>query len=134
MKLKMIKLLEVGNYILGETNDLTKILYLSEKGSFAWVNAKGVGEILVLTSKQFKPNFILAQGKYRIYSVKDEPKLSDTIHLELFVGQGTFQGYLLITGFPNLEHKRVKIIPTEESITRSPTENLNKRQFFFEHT
>jgi hypothetical protein len=53
-----------------------------------------------------------------MYLVKDEPNLSDLTHLELLVGEGVWQGYLLPIGLPN-GVKRRKIIPTKEIITTS---------------
>ena len=115
----MIRLLNQGDYQLTEARDITKILRLSGKGVFAWINTGKVGEILVATSGEFSNLYTLASGKYRIYEVKNEPSLTDTLHLELFTGKSLWQGYLLITGFPTTEHKRSRIIPTTEIITRS---------------
>lgn len=115
----MIRLLKHGDYHLIETRGATRILELSGKGNYVWVNASGIGEILVFSQGQYQTSFILAQGKYRIYEVKDEDKLTDTIHLELFIGDGIWQGYLLITGLPTGGHKRSRILPTKEIITKS---------------
>lgn len=115
----MILLLEHGSYGLTETVGNAKMLNLSEIGVYAWIYATGIGEILVASGKKNPTGHILAMGKYRIYQVKDESKLTDTIHLELFVGEGIWQGYLLITGLPKGEHKRARIVPTKEIITRS---------------
>ncbi len=130
----MIKLLKHGDYKLIETPGLTKILYLSENGTFAWINAEGIGEILVSSHKNHRMDYILSQGKYRVYSVKDEPKLTDTFHLELLVGKGFWQGYLLLTDFPKGVKKRSRIIPTKEVISKSTSINLEEREFFFKHT
>lgn len=115
----MIKLVKHGDYKLIETKGLTKILSLSDKGTYAWVNAEGIGEILVSSHKKHQADYVLACGKYRLYEVKDEPKLADTFHMELSVGKGCWQGYLLVTGFPTNEHKKNRIIPTKEIITKS---------------
>lgn len=120
----LIRLLNHGDYELTETKHLTKILRLSDKGTFAWINAGEVGEILVATEGQFKDLYILASGKYRIYEVKDEDKLTDTLHLELLTGKASWQGYLLATGLPTPNHKRTRIIPTEEIITKSKPPSL----------
>jgi hypothetical protein len=42
------------------------------------------------------------------------------MHLELEVGEGYWQGYLLLSGLPNDDHKRARIIPTTETITTNP--------------
>lgn len=112
----MICLLENGKYSLFETSGHTRVLEIDNKEDFAWINT-GVGEILVHSEQAFKPKERIAEGSYRLYSVKDEPKLTDLKHLELFVGEGKWQGYLLPTGLPEGKKKRSKIIPTEEIIT-----------------
>lgn len=114
----MIKLVQEGQYKLIETKGQTKILLLGRK-TFAWVNAADIGEILVTSHKTHKTDQILAVGKYRLYEVKDEPKLTDLLHLELLVGDGIWQGYLLPTGLPTDQKKRNRIIPSLEVITRS---------------
>lgn len=122
----MIKLLVHGNYRLTETRHITKILELSDLGTFAWINAGEIGEILVLSEK-YPRLYTLASGNYRLYQVKDEPGLTDTTHLELFTGKGTWQGYLLPTGLPVSSHKRSRIIPTSEIITRSKQVSLKEK-------
>jgi len=74
----MIKLINNGDYQLTETRGLTRIIKLSDKGVFAWVNAGEIGEILVATTGKFPDLYVLANGKYRIYEVKDEPRLGYT--------------------------------------------------------
>lgn len=115
----MIKLIREGQYTLIETKGQTKIITLNSKKLFAWINAADIGEILVTSHKSHKIDHILAMGKYRMYEVKDEPKLTDLVHLELLVGEGVWQGYLLPTGLPNDKKKRNRIIPTNELITKS---------------
>lgn len=114
----MIKLLQHGEYRLTESKGLKKILDLSEQGLYVWLNASGIGEILVPARKKIPEQYILSQGKYRVYQVKGEPELTDTLHLELLVGEGRWQGYLLLTGFPRTDHIKTRIIPTKELITR----------------
>lgn len=114
----MIKLLKEGYYKLIETKGHTKILNLEGK-DYAWVNATGIGEILVASYNPFETDHVLAVGKFRIYDVKDEAGLTDLLHLELFVGFGEWQGYLLTTGLPTGQSIRKRIIPTSEIITKS---------------
>jgi hypothetical protein len=115
----MIKLTQEGQYKLIETKGQTKILILDEDKTFAWINAADIGEILVTSHKSHITDNILAIGRFRIYSVKKESDLTDLYHIELHVGNGTWQGYLLPTGLPNDKKKRNRIIPTEEIITKS---------------
>lgn len=115
----MIKLIREGSYTLMETSEMTKILILDKKNKFAWVNIKNIGEILVATVNTHTLSNVLANGKYRLYEVKNEPKLIDLMHLELFVGNGVWQGYLLTSGLPTKKDIRNRIIPTKEVITRT---------------
>lgn len=112
----MLSLVRNGDYSLLETKDQVKILKLDEK-FYAIVNAGNIGEILVFSRKKFTKDLVLAKGCYRVYKVKNEPDLTDLMHLELFVGRNTWQGYLLPTGFPTNTKTRSRIIPTSEIIS-----------------
>jgi len=79
--------------------------------------AGDIGEILVSSHRPHKIDHKLAVGRYRLYDVEDEPKLADHQHLELFVGDGQWQGYLLLTGLPTEKKLRSRIVPTNELIT-----------------
>lgn len=114
----MIKLIDQGKYSLIETRRQTKILSLGEKNVFAWVSAGELGEILVASHNPHKADHVLSSGKYRMYEVKGEPRITDLVHLELLVGNGKWQGYLLPTGLPNGK-RRSRIVPTNEMITKS---------------
>jgi len=115
----MIKLVSQGTYHLIETKGHTKILTLDKRKTYAWINIQNVGEILVTSHKSHEVDHLLAAGNYRIYDVKDEPNITDLLHLELFVGEGLWQGYVLPTGLPDNEKKRNRIIPTKELITKT---------------
>jgi hypothetical protein len=115
----MIKLEQSGDYRLIHTKGQVQILILDKHQTFAWVYAEDIGEILVSSHTPHKADHVLSVGPYRIYRAEDEPNLTDTLHLELMVGGGTWQGYLLVTGLPNEEKKRSRIIPTHELISRS---------------
>jgi hypothetical protein len=115
----MIKLVTSGTYKLIETKNQVKILYLDGQ-AYAWVEPIEIGELLVYSHEVHKSDCILAIGDYRIYDVKDEPKLSDLQHLELEVGKNSWQGYLLLTGLPGKQKKRARIIPTIETISKNP--------------
>lgn len=117
----MIQLKQEGQYRLIETKQQTKILTLDNKKTYAWVNVSDIGEILVTSVTPHKTDNILAIGKYRIYKVKGEPKLTDLLHIELLVGEGKWQGYLLTTGLPTTRNIRKRIIPTNEVITMTTT-------------
>ena len=120
----MIKLLKKGKYSLIETRNDIKILKL-DTVSYVWVFTRSIGEMLVATHRGHKTDQKLSKGNYILYEVKDEPKLTDTLHLELAIGEGDWQGYLLITGFPrdlpagrHGRKTRSRIIPTNERITK----------------
>ena len=112
----MITTLRTGLYKLIETKHNTKVLYL-DNDVFAWVEPKNIGEILVASHKTHRTDCILSMGHFHIYDVKDEPNLSDQIHLELEAGRNVWQGYLLLSGLPDVHKKRGRIIPTMETIT-----------------
>lgn len=113
----MIRLIDSGNYRLIETKTGTKVLELNDS-TYAWVNAKGIGEILVASHTQHKTDCVLSVGKFKYYDVgEDEPNITDLPHLELEVGLGQWQSYLLLTGLPDDDKKRTRIIPSEDAIT-----------------
>ncbi|MDQ5972738.1 MAG: hypothetical protein QG553_897 [Patescibacteria group bacterium] len=115
----MIRLRANGIYKLIETQHHTKVLYLDQQ-VFAWVDAKGIGEILVASHNVHKSDCVLGLGRYRLYEVEDEAYASDLTHLELEVGGRYWQGYLLLSGLPNDQKIRGRIIPTREVITDNP--------------
>src|SRR3990170_4731603 len=107
-----------GEYRLIETKNATKILKINGIKSFAWINAKNIGEILISTFKKHLADYTLCIGNYRLYEVREEPEIVDGFHLELFVGEDTWQGYLLPTGLPTKKKIRNRIIPTKELLTK----------------
>ncbi len=115
----MIRTVRQGLYRLQESKGGNKILTLDDTETFAWVDTNGIGDILITSHKSFPKDQLLAKGNFRIYEVKDEPDLTDLLHLELHVGNGTWQGYLLPLGLPDEINKRHRIIATEETITRT---------------
>jgi hypothetical protein len=121
----MIKLIKEGRYRLFETKNQTKVLVLDKKNTYAWINAAEIGEILVSSEKEHSVDCILSVGNFRMYEVNDEPKLVDTIHLELCVGSGAWQGYLLPLGLPTAKEKKHRIIPTTELISRTARSHIS---------
>lgn len=115
----MIRLLKEGTYRLIESKSQTKILTLDSQFSYAWIMAYDIGEILVSSHQTHAEDCVLSVGKYRIYEVEQESNLSDQLHIELCVGTGLWQGYLLPTGLPTETKKRSRIIPTQEVISRT---------------
>lgn len=115
----MITLNRTGFYKLIETKANVKILYL-DNNTFAWVEPKNIGEILVVSHKIHRTDCVLAMGHYRLYNVEEEPYLSDQQHLELETGRTSWQGYLLLSGLPDDHKIRGRIIPTHEIITGNP--------------
>jgi len=117
----MIELLSSGSYRLLESKADTKILILSpeegETQTFAWITAKDIGEILVTSRKDHDVQCVLSMGEYNLYDVEDDPNLVDLKHLELYVGDNVWQGYLLPTELPTEKDKRNRIIPTDEVIS-----------------
>ncbi len=124
----MIYLKKSGRYKLIETKADIKILYL-DKHIYAWVNAKNIGEILVTSHKKHITDAILNIGKYNIYEVTDEPNITDLTHLELEVGDGVWQSYLLLTGLPDDEKIRSRIIPSKTHITNNPHFKVSRNNY-----
>lgn len=112
----MIKLITKGKYRIIWAKDRQRILYLEDQG-YLWSHAKGIGELLTFSKHPHKLSYTLAEGKYRIYAVKNEPKYVDLRHLELSVGPNLWQGYLLLTGLPTAIKIRSRIVPTSEVIS-----------------
>lgn len=123
----MVKLQQAGRYRLIETKNQIKILYLDDE-TYAWINAKNIGEILVSSHNPHKTDCVLSMGNYWIYDVVDEPDLSDHIHLELAVGNGRRQGYILLSGLPGPDNQRVRVIPTHELVTAKILRNDKGRK------
>lgn len=112
----MISVSRAGWYKLIETRDSVKILYLDDE-AFAWVRARGIGNILVASHNPHRLDSLLSLGRYNLYDVEHEAALTDLQHLELEVGSEAWQGYLLPTGLPTDKRTRTRIIPTPQLIT-----------------
>lgn len=115
----MITLRKTGWYKLIETKRGTKVLYLNND-VYVWIERASIGEILVISRDKHKSDCVLSVGRFNLYDVEDEPNLFDLKHLELEVGENTWQGYVLLSGLPNSQHKKARIIPTDELITGTP--------------
>jgi len=115
----MVTHLRSGHYRLIETRRQIKILALDDTETYAWIWSEAVGELLISSHSSHHTDHILATGEYKLYDVTDEPELTDLEHLELSIGEGRWQGYLLLSGLPTDTHTKVRIIPTTECITGS---------------
>lgn len=117
----MISIINRGQYRLIETTEKKRILILNNKDTFAWFNVGNAGEIIERFYGKIQEENTLAEGSYRLYHVHYEEKLTPEIHLELFVGEGKWQGYLLPEGLPvstKKQEKQYPITPTKELITK----------------
>ena len=114
----MIKVIEKGTYKLSITKVSNRILSLSGNRNYAWLHIGKIGEILVLLKTLPQTNYTVFVGPYQIYEVKDEPDFTDTVHLELYIGRGEWQGFLLTTGLPTVEDPKNRIIATKELIIK----------------
>lgn len=121
----MITLLKSGTYKLFETKRHTKMLYLDDD-SYVWMGTGILGEVVPLSYKPHKTDCLFAVGRYELYEAHQEPGLSDQVHLELEVGNGRWQGYLLLSGLPGGNRQRGRIIPTTEIVkVRKVTKEAN---------
>lgn len=121
----MIKVVLCGKYRLVETVEHLKVLYLDD-AVYLWQYEPGTGDVLVLIGYQYPAGYTLACGNYRVYEVTDEPRFSGHIHLELYLGDQHWQGYVLEAGLPP-KHSQSFIAPTAEVITKktSWTEDIS---------
>jgi hypothetical protein len=124
----MISVIQSGQYKLIETKHNTKILYLDNL-TYAWVEPQNIGELLVASRRVHKTDCMLSLGHYFIYDVVNESALSDQIHLELEVGKNHWQGYLLLSGLPDKNKKRVRILPSQEIISGNKKFQSSKASF-----
>lgn len=113
----MIKLVKKGKYKLVGTPDHKIILFLDEQG-YHWGHAKRIGLLLTFSKHAHRLSYLLTQGEYKMYDVKNETQLVDLYHLELSLGRGRRQGYLLLTGLPTSKKIRSRIVPTAELIPK----------------
>lgn len=112
----MVKVLKSGKYQLIETKQQIKILYL-DKTPYVWLHLPGIGHVLEHTNKPHKADHILSIGSYRLYDVEKDERYSKHKHLELFISDGVWQGYILLTGLPNKKNPRTRIVATREVIS-----------------
>jgi len=122
----MIKILQKGKYLLVMNKGNDKTIYLDSQG-YHWTNAKGIGEILTFCKSDHKLEYVLGEGKYILYQVKNEPKLIDLQHLELSYDDAKWQGYLLLTGLPTKKKLRSRIIATKETISDAKTKKSTSK-------
>lgn len=115
----MIRTIRHGFYKLIATKHHVKVLYL-DNNTFGWPELTKYSEMLVVSHRKHRADALLSMGYYNLYEVADEPSITDNFHLELEVGQGAWQGYLLLTGLPDNHKTRGRIIPTKETITGNP--------------
>lgn len=115
----MIDLVQTGAYTLSESRHGIKLLRLGRK-TLPWVVNPRIGSLLILSLNPHVEYEVLSKGVFRLYNVMDEAKLVDLQHLELEVGEGMWQGYLLPGGLPTTFATRKRIIPTRECITHNP--------------
>lgn len=116
----MIDLIRDGHYELAETATHTHLLTLDGAEHYAWVLAKGIGEILITAKHHHQIIRVLARGQYIQFNVADEIGLHAGEHLELALGDGQWQGYWLPHGLPNGKYRRL-VVPTWESIAAEPS-------------
>jgi hypothetical protein len=112
----MITLTRQGTYRLVDAKDKRRMLYLDDQG-YIWKFAPGIGDLLLFSKHPHKRDNLIAQGLYRIYDVRDEPHFVDLQHLELSIQPSVWQGYLLLTGLPDAQKVRARIVPTNETIS-----------------
>jgi hypothetical protein len=112
----MITRVDGGAFELTETRHGTKILALNDE-PYVWIVAPGIGSLLIYTDQPQEASEILSKGHFRLFTVRDEPELSDLLHLELEFSKNEWQGYLLPTGLPDEMDTRKRLIATHQTIS-----------------
>ncbi len=83
-----------------------------------WTAKRAGNELVRLPDYVVKESdSVLAKGRYRLYGVQGETELANRYHLELLVGPGCWQGYLLLDDLPSGRSVTAKIQPTAELIS-----------------
>jgi hypothetical protein len=113
----MITVLSTGTYQLYKKDPL-RILTLNGKKKFLWEKSRDATGQLRFWTPQDNIEELSASGAFRLYDVKKETDLTDGMHLELFVGEGDWEGYLLKDKLPNAKRKECDIVKTDECITK----------------
>jgi len=116
----MIQLIGSGSYRLNGAGDSARLITLvsyKDRRTYAWGVSNG---IQLVDQEPDETYYALGAGKYRLYQVSDEPGLTNQLHLELSLGEGIWQGYLLPEGLPD-RRKTKTMIPVKELITKSFT-------------
>ena len=107
----MIHIVQRGLYSLVKTRSRKMILILDKKNIFklSRQNIQLLSQVNDIACK-------VCMCAYRLYDVKDEGMLTDQMHLELCIGKGHWQGYLLPEGLPTKHTSKKPIVPTQELI------------------
>jgi len=113
----MVKKIKEGKYELFETKSGSRVINLNGHGKYVWLKIENIGEVLAKSEKNYNPDRILAKGYFRLYDILNEPELTDLPHLEVCIGLGQWQGYLLPRGLPGKGGKH-RIIPTGEILSK----------------
>ncbi len=79
----------------------------------------GQGKITFITKSEFSFTKDVITGKYRKYEVKNEQSFKNGVYLELSVGMGKWNCYILPTGLPNKNSPEKSILVTKECITKT---------------
>ena len=109
----MIKVVSKGDYILYEDHNKRKILKLGDAKLLYWTDSK----IIQAMNNSANPKDTLSLGKYRLYKILDEPQLTNNYHLELYVGNKQWRGYLLSSNILKTRMPVVAISATNELIS-----------------
>lgn len=112
----MITVIDRGSYCLLENKKQGKMLIFDGKKSYSIKDYGSLKKIYFNPLRNVKNDCLLCMGNFRLYKVSNEEHLSSNFHLELNIGQGQWQGYLLPKGLP--KNRTInKIIPTQELIS-----------------
>ncbi len=106
-----------GRYELFETTHGHRILVLSDKQWFAWVEGQK-GEILVLSDSDHEKDHTIQEGDFYLADFQDDPKFQNN-QPHLFLQKGDeFKELIVPNGLPTENDSQKKVVSTDDAISK----------------
>jgi hypothetical protein len=109
-----------GRYELFETTKGHRILALSHRRWFAWVEGQQ-GEILVHSDADHREDHTIQEGRFFLVDFRDDPQWKDMPHLFL-QKDNSYQVVVVPEGLPTEDNYQKKIVMTDEVLPRDDLE------------
>lgn len=110
-----------GEYELFETTANHRILVLSGKRWFAWIEGDR-GEILVHSDSDHEKDHTIQKGRFYLVDFEEDPEFKDMPHLFL-QEHGVFREVMLPNGLPTEGDPQKKVVWTENTLAEDDLEN-----------